>query len=190
LEEKEMKTIYLVNKQEDDGSIHLVSVPYKEWRAVVDINPNLPIDQRRYFISDYNFDGDTPDCIIIESDRDTYFKWLKEHIASQRNRKAGKAFQILSLDACTTIGDEQVNFADVIPSAQKVEDDVCFKIALKSLCDELAAWKPWATDLLAFYLKGKKKSCTDMMAKKYGVSPQMIRRYKKDFENFVKNFFR
>ena len=60
---------------------------------------------------------------------------------------------------------------------------------MDELKKQLFAWKPWAVDLLAYYLAGKKKSCTAAMAKKYGVSEQVIRKYKRQFEKFVKNFF-
>ena len=66
---------------------------------------------------------------------------------------------------------------------------VCTPKVLPKLKKQLFAWKPWAADLLAYYLAGKKKSCTAAMAKKYGVSEQVIRKYKRQFEKFVKNFF-
>lgn len=70
-----------------------------------------------------------------------------------------------------------------------MEAAVISEMIMDELEKQLFAWKPWAADLLAYYLAGKKKSCTAAMAKKYGVSEQVIRKYKRQFEKFVKNFF-
>ena len=54
----------------------------------------------------------------------------------------------------------------------------------------LADWKPWANDMLEMYLNGQKRACTDILARKYGVSSQIIRKYKRQFEKFIKIFWR
>ena len=53
----------------------------------------------------------------------------------------------------------------------------------------LEKWRPWANDLLDLYMDGKRRESTNWLAVRCGVSQQMARRYKKDFENFLKNFF-
>ena len=70
-----------------------------------------------------------------------------------------------------------------------VEDIVSDELVLMGLREKLAAWKPWAPELLDMYLDGKKKSCTGFLAKKYGVSEQTVRKYKRQLEEFIKKFF-
>lgn len=57
------------------------------------------------------------------------------------------------------------------------------------LQEALAAWRPWANDLLDMYLQDQKRACSKALAKKYDISERMIRKYKIQFENFIKNFF-
>ena len=65
---------------------------------------------------------------------------------------------------------------------------VCDSGLMEELKEALAAWRPWAADLLELYLNGEKRACTEALSRKYGVSPQVIRKYKRQFEDFVKNF--
>ena len=48
-------------------------------------------------------------------------------------------------------------------------------VGMIELRKKLRAWKPWAEDLLDYYLKDKKRSCTAEMARKYNVSAQKVR---------------
>jgi len=50
-------------------------------------------------------------------------------------------------------------------------------------------WNPWGIDLLEFYIAGQKNSCTKEIAVKYKVSEQTARKYKRQFEAFVKKYF-
>ena len=43
--------------------------------------------------------------------------------------------------------------------------------------------------MLEQYLAGRKRSCSADMAEKYGVSEQVIRKYKRQFEEFIRKFF-
>ena len=42
---------------------------------------------------------------------------------------------------------------------------------------------------MEYYIAGKKASCTKAIAMKYKVSEQTARKYKRQFEAFVKKFF-
>ena len=84
---------------------------------------------------------------------------------------------------------DDITLLECLRSAEDMEAAVISEMIMDELEKQLFAWKPWAVDLLAYYLAGKKKSCTAAMAKKYGVSEQVIRKYKRQFEKFVKNFF-
>lgn len=177
-----------MNKPQADGSVALSAVPYSEWAEVVKANQQLPAEQRRYFILDYIEDGSELDCMVIEAPADEYRVWIREHMASKRNREAGKNFQFLSLDAALSGNDEFETLLDYIPSANGTEEIAYEQLLTEALRKELAAWRPWANDLLDMYLRGKKRDCTDELAQKYAVSPQVIRKYKRQFEDFIKKY--
>ena len=183
-----MKTTYLLNKVQTDGSICLSVASVDEWISAVNENKGKPINQRRYFIRDYIADGDDIDCMVIETSLAEYRKWDRTRPAEKRNRRAGRAFQHLSLDAPINESEDSGSFTDLIASDTQVESMVCDQVLMDELRKALASWKPWANELLEMYLHGKKRACTDILAKKYAVSPQVVRKYKRQFEEFIKNF--
>ena len=65
-----MKTTYLVNQEQPDGSVCLAVVSSTVWRTIVERNKQLPLDQQRYFIIDYIKDGDELDRMVIEAPAD------------------------------------------------------------------------------------------------------------------------
>ncbi len=184
-----MKITYLVNKLQNDGSIELTDVSYSEWRAIVEKNKGLPAEQQRYFVLDYIPDEGDMDKMVIEVPLDKYREWHREHMACKRNRDLGKTYQHLSLEVIAEIEDVQANFADTDPAIDNAFEKFRSKMLLESLRKALAEWKPWAIDLLDLYMLGHRKDCTGIIAKKYGVSSRMVRKYKRQFEEFVKNFF-
>ena len=54
---------------------------------------------------------------------------------------------------------------------------------------QLAAWKEWANELFDYYLAGEQADATKILAKKYGLSEQLIRRRKRELETFIKKYF-
>ena len=183
-----MKTTYLVNQEQPDGSVRLEVVSSREWLSVVERNKHLPADQQRYFILDYIMDGDVLDCMVIETSAADYRDWNRKRLAARRNRKAEKNFQHLSIDAPLGGLFGTDTLADVLASEEQVEVLACDQILLDELHEALALWKPWANDLLDMYLQGKKRTCTRTLAERYGVSPQVVRKYKRQFEEYIKNF--
>ncbi len=204
-----MKKKYLVKKKQADGSVQLTPVSYQEWRVVVDANKELPEALRRYFIRDYIFDGDVEDCIYIEAPFEKYRKWRNEHMRADRKRKKNRASQqpqmkgnnpvqnnemdnkprILSLDAPVAGGNQSIDLGSIIPDPWQMEEAICSQAVADTLRSALSAWKPWANELLDCYLRGEQRSCTNVLAEKYGVSPRMVRKYKEQFEGFIKKFF-
>ena len=73
---------------------------------------------------------------------------------------------------------DDITLLECLGSMEDMEAAVISEMIMDELKKQLFAWKPWAADLLAQYLAGK-----------YGVSEQVIRKYKRQFEIFVKNFF-
>ena len=183
-----MKITFLVNQVQSDGSVCLCVATHEEWLAVVNANKLLPLENQRYFIRDCIEDGGELDWLIMETPRSDYLKWHREHIAMERNRSLGQQYELLSADTFLPTGGEMIRPEDVLTSGEQVEDTVCDGLFISELRKELAAWKPWGNDLLDMYLQGKKKSCTELIAKKYGVSLQAVRKYKRQLEEFIKNF--
>ena len=77
---------------------------------------------------------------------------------------------------------------DILSSGEDVEKSVYDQMLLDDLRQGLAAWRPWGNDLLDFYLEGQARNCNGVIAQKYGVSERAVRKYKRQFEQFVKNF--
>jgi hypothetical protein len=183
-----VKTTYLLNKTRSDGTSKLSVATYEEWISVVEANKSLPAEQQRYFIIDCITDGQDVDRMVIESTAAEYRKWNRERMAPARNRVLGRNYQLLSLDAPVRVGDTVLNLKEALASSVQVEDQACFPILEMQLRAALAAWKPWAVDMLDYYLRGERRSCTESLSAQYGVSPQVIRKYKRQFEEFTKNF--
>jgi len=184
-----MKITYLVKKQQEDGSMRLAVVSHQEWRVVVEKNKTLPAEQKRYFILDYILDGSDMDKMVAEVPADMYREWHREHMASKRNRDLGKNYRHISLESIVEVEDARSDFSNMDAVGDSPSETHRSQKELEMLRNSLAEWKPWAVDLLDFYLRGHRKDCTDIIAQKYGVSPQMVRKYKKQLKIFIKNFF-
>lgn len=183
-----MKITYLVNKEQKDGSIRLSDVTRDEWLAVVKQNRDLSPEERRHFIYDYIMEDGDLDCIIMEAPIEMRNQWLRDHAASQRNRKLSEGVKIISLDALLFEADEPEQLHNCLASTESTEDIAMEKLMLEELRTALSGWKPWANDLLDLYLCGERRSCTAFFADKCGVSLQVARKYKRQFEEFVKKF--
>ena len=183
-----MKITYLINQVQPDGSTRLSDVSSAEWRSAIRENDGLPPERQRYFIRDYIADENDMDCMVIEVSASEYSQWDKERSAARRNREAGKNFRVSSLDAPSAGMDRTMARLEQLPDQTQLESKVCDSVLMEELKEALAAWRPWAADLLGLYLNGEKRACTEVLSRKYGVSPQVIRKYKRQFEDFVKKF--
>ena len=183
-----MKNTFLIYKPQKDGRAVLCTATAEEWLAAVNTNRNLPTEQRRYFISYCIEDGKEIDRMIIEVGYDEYRRWNSRHTIMERSRKAGKQYQHLSLDAVLSEADE-ITLLECLSGTENMEAAVIDDILMDELKKQLSNWKPWAADMLEQYLAGRKRSCSADMAEKYGVSEQVIRKYKRQFEEFIRKFF-
>lgn len=186
-----MKTTYLIYKQVD-GTRQLVKASLKEWVAIVEENKHLPIEQRRLFEKSCFSDGEGLDCMYIEVPLDEYRRWNSDNTVAQKKRMAGTQYKQLSLDAPTT-SEEVSSLHEVVPSSFDLEKYVIGRLTtsgdlLKDLKIALKAWKPWGSEILDLYMAGKRRESTHWLANYCGVSAQTARRYKREFENFIKNF--
>ena len=183
-----MKRTFLVRSNPMDQKSKLVEVSGAEWYAITQKSNELLDDQKRYFIKDIIPDGDDLDVMQIEVSKKEYTAWRTQEKAKERNGQLVPEFEILSLDA-------EVKDAEVTSRHECVGDDrVCVEetaidtILLTELRLALRRWKPWAEEMLQFYLNGEKRSCTGFIATKYQVSHQRVREYKRSFESFTKKF--
>lgn len=182
-----MKTTYLIYKQVD-GTRQLVVATRKEWDEILKQNRGLPMEQRRLFERSCFTNGNELDCMYIEVDMPDFRAWEVKKKREYRNRKEEKRYEHLSFDA-EIESSECVSLHECIASSETADQPLFDKTLLQNLEKELSAWKPWAVELLHLYMKGKRRSSTAWLASYCGVSDQMARRYKKEFETFVKKFF-
>ena len=93
--------------------------------------------------------------MIIEVSYAEYKKWNSRHTITERSRKAGKEYQFLSLDAVLNETDD-ITLLECLRSAEDMEAAVISEMIMDELKKQLFAWKPWAVDLLAYYLAEKR----------------------------------
>ena len=183
-----MKRTFLIRSNPMDQKSELVEVSGAEWYAITKKSNELPNEQKRYFIKDVIPDGDDLDVMQIEVSKKEYIAWRTQEKAKERNGQIVPVFEILSFDA-------EIKNAEVTSLHECVGDDsVCVEetaidnILLTELRLALRQWKPWAEEMLQFYLNGERRSCTAYFATKYQVSPQKVREYKRAFDSFTKKF--
>lgn len=183
-----MKTTYLVYKQVD-GIRQLIAATQEEWDAIMKRNRGLPIEQRRCFIRDCFEGGDGLDCMFIEVTAAEYREWNSKNTVTQRKRKAGAIYSLLSLDAgVPETGLESLH--ESVPSDFSLERLATDHLLIEELKAALRKWKPWAEELLELYLSGAKRSCTKDLCERYQVSDRAVQKRKMAFEKFVLAFLK
>lgn len=179
-----MKTTYLINKAQADGRIALTAVSQEEWYEVMRENQALPSNKKRYFIDDWIIEGKFADRMIIEVSQDEYREWNREHMRAERNRKRRKRYSFVSLDGITTESDE-LTLQDRLSGDDT--ENIFRNVSMEEMRATLQNWQPWAFDFMRLYLSGEKHRSANILSEKYGVTPRMIRNYRKQFEIFIKN---
>lgn len=94
-----MKTTYLINSIQPDGSTALVETTAEHWHEITENNKLLPKDERRYFITDIISESGNLDRMIIEASYKEYLRWMVERSPTIRNNSLKKQYTHLSLDA-------------------------------------------------------------------------------------------
>ncbi len=183
-----MKNTYLVRVMTGPMAGTLRTASLEEWANILRKNKELPPESKRYFIIDCIIEDEELDRMYIEVDRDVYDEWHRDNQAAYRNRLIKKLFLHLSMDAMVD-GAEGFTLHDTVSSGYSLEAHAVSNLTMATLRTQLSDWKPWALDLLNAYLVGGHKLDTNELAKKYQVSEQTIRKYKRQFKKFIKNFF-
>ena len=175
-----MKTTYLINSVQLDGSTALAETTAEHWREIVRKNKQLPKEERRYFIDDIIREPGVFDCVIVEVPYKDYLHYDSMRTLLGRNRILKKTYHHFSIDD---------GFSAEIPCDYDLEETVLADKMICELRDALKEWQPWGIDFLRLYLNGQKGSSVSIVARKYGVSLRQARRYKDQFNAFVKNFY-
>ncbi len=181
-----MKITYLIYKQ-INGVHQLTTATQAEWDAILKENRQLPLSEQRLFVKDCFEDGGELDCMYIEVPTSEYRKWNSKNTVQQRKRKREALHAHLSLD--TGVFDaEYESLHECVPSDFNLERLATDRVLIEELRQTLRKWKPWAEELLEFYLSDEMRSSTKVLCKKYQISDRAIRKRKDAFEKFVLNF--
>ena len=125
--------------------------------------------------------------MYIEAGYEEYRKWNIEKVISDRDKRLGVDPTFYSLNE----DPDPSNFifqTEALTDTDSFEQRVERELSIKALKDAVREWEPWAYDLLLCYEAGEKRSCTQKLAKKYGITERAMRKRKKVFEEFCKNF--
>lgn len=182
------KTTILIYKDMNDPKKGLMEATQEEWSAIMRANKGLPMCQRRCFIEDCFEDCGVIDRMFIEVPYAKYLVWHKEKMGQERNRVRGKEYVHFSINR-DLHGAEGCSIQDTIPAEFDLEESIIGEMVLERLREQLANWKPWALELLDFYLDGKKKTCAKVLGEKYGISAMAMSKRKKLFDEFLRKFF-
>ena len=183
-----MKFTYLVYKQVN-GVRQLAAATQEEWDAILKENRRLPLERRRLFVKDCFEDGGELDCMYIEATAAEYREWNSKNTVSQKKRKIGMSYTHQSLD--TGVPDTDVEtLHECVPSEFNLEGIVADQVLIEESKCALRAWKPRAEELMALYMAGAKRSCTNGLCKKYQLTDRAVQKRKAAFEKFVLDFLK
>lgn len=183
-----MKKTYLIYKQVN-GIRQLVTASQKEWDDILKENRQAPSEKRRRFVKDCIEEGDDLDCMYIEVSPSEHQAWNSRNTVRQRKRKIGELYTHLSLDSGVSESDIE-SLHESVPSSFDLERTAVDHVLIDELRLALRRWQPWAEELLDLYLSGKKRSCTENLCQKYGLSSRAVRKRKAAFEKFILDFFK
>ena len=183
-----MKTTYLLREEQPDGSVCMVETTSEVWHAIVKEDASRPRCERRFFIYDIIPDEGGLDCMVIETSWDEWKEWDNKQRAVRRSNERKREISFMSLDCLIEDGDRD-QFYERMLIDDIFETEVISNRSIDGLRAALRKWNPWGVELMEYYIAGEKKSCTKAIAMKYEVSEQTARKYKRQFEDFVKKYF-
>ena len=197
------KSVYIMDEKQADGSVVKKQVSGREFYKAVQASNALPLNQRRYFITDrFVYDG-YEDSVVIEVTREKYLAWRRERYAEKSRADSGGdkdsneeknppvKYEFVSFEAMTEKGVQFGNTADFAGTFLSADDeDNCIRrVALDELVRKVAAWKPWASDMLKLRMMGfNNADCAVMIAKRYRVTERMGRHYREQLDKFLESF--
>lgn len=174
-----MKTTYLVNALQPDGTTTLVETTAEHWHEITENNKLLSKADRRYFIVDIINESGVFDCMIMEAPYKDYLRWHSEQSPATRNRTLKRMYHHLSIDA---------GFLENIISQVNMEDEVIGAMLIVELRDALSDWNKWAATVLDMYLAHQNSAVANFIMTQCDVSQPTAYRYIDQFKEFVKKF--
>lgn len=174
-----MKTTYLVNALQPDGTTVLVETTAEHWHEITERNKQLPKIDRRYFIVDIINEAGVFDCMIMEAPYKEYLRWHAARNPAVRNRTLRKMYHHLSIDA---------GLLDNTTSPVSMEDEIIGAMLIADLRNELADWNKWAATVLDMYLTQQSNAVVSFIMTHCNVSQATAYRYIDQFKEFVKKF--
>jgi len=181
-----MKTTYLVFENGIGSALRVATKD--EWNRIMAENRGVSTDKRRYFIKDCFEDNGVIDCLYYEATKDAFDEWHREKERHNYRHRDDSEAVVLSLDVSTQTADGSC-LADALSDGTDWESVMVDTLYLREFRVQLAAWREWANELFDYYLAGEQMAATKIMARKYGLSEQLIRRRKRELETFIKKYF-
>ena len=93
------------------------------------------------------------------------------------NKTGSKSLINSTIETCKGLDDPKLDSLLPAHAVAKLREDVTM---VRELCPAFDK---------ELYLAGEHRSCVPMLVRRYKVSPQTARKYKRQFENFLKKFF-
>lgn len=182
-----MKTVYLAREQQPDGTYRLVEISAEKWHAIIKEQEGLPMEQKRHFIEDIIFDYHGEDRMKIEVSLDEWRRWDNKRRKQGREAEHRRKYLHLSLDY---VIDAETGATMMSHSTLcAVSEDEAYRECLREdLLKALAAWKPWALQMLQFYMETDITHANEQMMAVFQVKERTVRKYKSQFEAFMREY--
>ena len=181
----------LVNQVQSDGSVCLTEVPYKTFCEIKRENRGMTGKDRRYFTEEYYRDFDTMYHLICEVSHAEYREWNAVRLRISRHERKWEEldYQFVSLYDPVFGDEDSLTYEEtVLNESANTDRDGIMAAELDLLRQDLAAWKPWAVDMLDCYLADQGRYCTRDLARKYHRSESDVRYWKRCFKAHVKAY--
>lgn len=150
-----MKTTVLVFVDRENTSMGMRIASQEEFTQILIKNKELPLQERRLFTKDVIADTDGLDVMYIETGLPDYQKWNSKQTYRNKIQNAKRKYKFLSTDTLCA-NEDAGDLTDFIADSFCVEKAVVEKETMRQLRAALENWKPWANEVLRFYLNGRK----------------------------------
>ena len=153
-----MKTTVLVYIDRENTSMGMRIASQEEFTKILIKNKELPLQERRLFTKDVIADTDGLDVMYIETGLSEYQKWNSKQTYRNRIQNEKRNYKFLSTDTLCANEDAGA-LTDFVADSFCVEKAVVEKETMRQLRAALENWKPWANEVLRFYLHTKAWFC-------------------------------
>lgn len=184
-----MKTTVLVYIDRENTSMGMRIASQEEFTQILIKNKKLPLQERRLFTKDVIADTDGLDVMYIETGLPDYQKWNSKQTYRNKIQNEKRKYKFLSTDTLCA-NEDAGDLTDFIADSFCVEKAVVEKETMRQLRAALENWKPWANEVLRFYLNGRKHKACSYLREKYDIPEHQARYRVKLFEKFILNFFK